>query len=67
MAERLVPLSALQVAWVQSPVPARPTISVEKLAHFCNPASGGTLQALHLHCIIKYKNSASESKGDPAS
>jgi hypothetical protein len=40
MAERLVPLPATQVAWVRFPVPARPTISVEKLALFCNPAAG---------------------------
>jgi hypothetical protein len=30
MAEFLVTLPAKQVAWVQSPVPARPTFSVEK-------------------------------------
>jgi hypothetical protein len=52
MAERLVPLPATQVARVRFPVPDRPTISVEKLALLCNPASGGTLQALQLHCII---------------
>jgi hypothetical protein len=52
MAERLVPLSAMQLAQVRSPVPVRPTISVEKLALFCNPASGGTLQELQLHCIV---------------
>jgi hypothetical protein len=60
MAERLVPLPATQVALVRSPVPARPTISVEKLALFCNPASGGTLQALQLHYIVGYKNCSSQ-------
>jgi hypothetical protein len=55
MAERLVPLPATQVARAQSLVPSRPTISVEKLAIFCNPASGGTLQLLQLHCIVGYK------------
>jgi hypothetical protein len=32
--------------------PAIPTISVEKLALFYNPAPGGTSQALQLHCIV---------------
>jgi hypothetical protein len=52
MAERLLPLSATQMARVRSLVLARPTISVDKLALFCNPASGGTLQALQLHCVV---------------
>jgi hypothetical protein len=46
MTERLVPLPATQVTRVQSPVPARPTISVDKLALYSNPASGGMLKAL---------------------
>jgi hypothetical protein len=68
MAERLLLLPATQVAWVRSPVPARPKISVEKLALVCNPASGGTLHALQLHCIIIYiKKCSSKSKGVLAS
>ena len=42
MAERIVPLLATQVARVRFPVLARPTFRVEKVALFCNPASGGT-------------------------
>jgi hypothetical protein len=45
MAERLVPLLATQVAPVRFPVPVRPTFSVEKVALFCNPASGGTFSS----------------------
>jgi hypothetical protein len=41
MSERLTTLLATQVARVQFPVPARPTFRVEKMALFCNPASGG--------------------------
>jgi hypothetical protein len=54
MAERLTSLRATQVARAQGP--ARPTISADKLAFFCNPASGGMLQALQFHCIVGYKN-----------
>jgi hypothetical protein len=36
MAERLLPLPVTQAARVLLPVPARPMISVEKLALFCN-------------------------------
>jgi hypothetical protein len=54
MADRLVPLPATQVARVGFLVPARPMISEEKLALFCNPASGGRLQALQLHCIVGF-------------
>jgi hypothetical protein len=48
---------------------ASPTISVEKLALFCNPASGGTLQALQLHCLVRFlfKKSSCKSEGVPAS
>jgi hypothetical protein len=67
MAELLVTLSATQVARARSPVPARPTISVEKLAPFCNPMSGITLQAQQLHSIVEYKNCTSKSEGVPAS
>jgi hypothetical protein len=42
MAERIVPLLATQVARVGFPVLAIPTFRVEKVALFCNPASGGT-------------------------
>jgi hypothetical protein len=49
---RLSLLPATQVARVRSLVSARPTISVENLALFCNPASGCTLQALQMHCIV---------------
>jgi hypothetical protein len=45
MAERLVTLLATQVARVQFPVPARPTFRVEKVALFCNSASGGTFSS----------------------
>jgi hypothetical protein len=48
MAERLETLPAMQVARVRFPVPARPTFSVEKVAVFCNPASGASSQALQL-------------------
>jgi hypothetical protein len=41
MAKWLAPLHDRQVALVQSPVGAGPTISVEKVALFCHPASRG--------------------------
>jgi hypothetical protein len=47
-AEQLLPLPSTQVVWVLSLVLAKPTIIVEKVALFCNPASGGKLQALQL-------------------
>jgi hypothetical protein len=55
MAERLVPLLATQVSRVQLPVPARPTFSVEKVALFWSPASGGTLLSTAIE-IIKWVN-----------
>jgi hypothetical protein len=55
MAERLALLPATQLARVWSPVPARPTISVEKLALFCNPASGTRSHALQLILYIGEK------------
>jgi hypothetical protein len=58
MAERLVPLLATQVAWVQFPVPARPTFRVEKVALFCNPASGGTFSSTAIEIIKGVKNIA---------
>jgi hypothetical protein len=45
MAERLATLLATKVARVRFPVPARPMFRVEKVALFCNPASGGTLSS----------------------
>jgi hypothetical protein len=53
MAERLVPLLATQVARVWFPVLARPTFRVEKVALFCNPASGGTFSFTTIE-IIKW-------------
>jgi hypothetical protein len=55
MAEWLVPLLATQVARIRFPVPARPTFSVEKVALFCNPASGGTFSSTAIE-IIKWVN-----------
>jgi hypothetical protein len=55
MAEQLVPLLATQVAWVSFPVPARPTLRVEKVALFCNPVSGGTFSSTAIE-IIKWVN-----------
>jgi hypothetical protein len=45
MAELLAPLLATRVARVRFPIPARPTFRVEKVALFCNPASGGTFSS----------------------
>jgi hypothetical protein len=53
MAECLATLIATQVAWVRFPVPARPSFSVEKVALFCNPASGGTFSSTGIE-IIKW-------------
>jgi hypothetical protein len=53
MADRLVPLLAKQVARVGLPVLARPTFRVEKVALFCNPASGGTFSSTVIE-IIKW-------------
>jgi hypothetical protein len=53
MAERIVPLLATQVARVRFPVPVRPTFRVEKVALFCNPASGGTYLSTAIE-IIKW-------------
>jgi hypothetical protein len=53
MAERLATLPATQVAWVRSPVPARPTFSVGKVALFSNTASGGTFSSTAIE-IIKW-------------
>jgi hypothetical protein len=48
-----VPLLATQVAQVQFPVPARSTFRMEKVALFCNPASGGTLSSTAIE-IMKW-------------
>jgi hypothetical protein len=55
MAERLATLLATQVARVQFPVLSRPTFRVEKVALFCNPASGGTFSSTAIE-IIKWVN-----------
>jgi hypothetical protein len=51
MAEQLVPLLATQIAWVRFLVPARPTFRVEKVALFCNPASGNTFSSTAIEII----------------
>jgi hypothetical protein len=56
MAERIVPLLATQVAVVGFPVPDRPTLRVEKVALFCNPASGGTFSSTAIEIIKWAKN-----------
>jgi hypothetical protein len=48
MAERLATLPAMQVAWVQFPVPARPTFSVEKGLFYVTLRQGARSQALQL-------------------
>jgi hypothetical protein len=58
MAELLVTLPAKQVAWVPFPVPARPMFSVEKVALFCNPASGGKFSSPAIEIIKWVKNFA---------
>jgi hypothetical protein len=65
-ARTLTPLLATQVARVWFPVPARPTFSVEKVALFCNPASGATFSST-ANDIIKWikKKCSSASKGVP--
>jgi hypothetical protein len=62
MAERLVPLLATQVARVPITVPARPTISVKKVALFCNPASGGTFSSTAIEIINRLKFAVAKSK-----
>jgi hypothetical protein len=66
MAERLVTLPGKQAARVRFPVRARPTFSVEEVARFCNPASGGTFSSTAIE-IIKWakKKFSSASEGDP--
>jgi hypothetical protein len=38
---------------IPGPAPARPTFTVEKVALFCNPASGGTFSSTAIE-IIKW-------------
>jgi hypothetical protein len=65
MAERLAPLRATQVAWVSSPVPARPTISVEKVALLCNSASKGTFSITAIEIINRFKFAVAKAKVFP--
>jgi hypothetical protein len=51
MAERIVPLLATQVARARFLVLAIPTFRVEKVALFCNPASGGTFSSTAIEII----------------
>jgi hypothetical protein len=53
MAEHLATLLAMQVARVRFTVPARPMFKVEKVALFCNPASGGTSSSTAIE-ILKW-------------
>ena len=57
MAERLVTLPAKQVAWVRFPVPARPTLSVEKLL-FSVTLLRGTFTSNAIEIIKWVKNFA---------
>jgi hypothetical protein len=65
MAERLAPLPAKQMARVRTPVPARPRSSVEKVALFCNHASGTRSQALQLRLYNGLKNAVAKAKVFP--
>jgi hypothetical protein len=66
MTERLVPLLAAQVARVRSPVPARPTITVEKLALFDNQhPGGGTFSSTAIEIINRSKFVVSKAKVFP--
>jgi hypothetical protein len=67
MAERLAPLPSTQEAQVRSPVPARPTISVEKVALFSNPALGTRSLSTAIEIINRLKICSRENKRDPAS
>jgi hypothetical protein len=62
MVERLAPLPATQVAQVQSPVLARPTVSVKKLALLCNHASGGTLSSTAIEISNRLKLAVVKAK-----
>jgi hypothetical protein len=56
---------AAQIARVRSPVPDRPTISVEKLSLFCNPASGGTFSSTAIEIINRLKFAVAKVKVYP--
>jgi hypothetical protein len=58
MVEWLLPLLATQVSRVQSPVPTRPTISVEKVALFSKPVS--VTRAIKI--IDRLKNCSEKAK-----
>jgi hypothetical protein len=55
MAERLAPLLAIQVARVCTPVPAGPTVSVDKVSFFCNPVPGDTFSSNAIEIIERLK------------
>jgi hypothetical protein len=57
-----VPLLATQVARIRLPVPARPMFSVEKVALFCNPASGGTFSSTAIEIINRLKFAVAKVK-----
>jgi hypothetical protein len=61
MAEWLAHMLATQVAWVRSSVLANPTISVKKLALFCNPAPGGTFSSTAIEIINWLKFSVAKA------
>jgi hypothetical protein len=53
------------MARVRSPVPARPTISVKKLALICNPASWGTFSSTAIEIIKRIKFAVAKAKVFP--
>jgi hypothetical protein len=53
-----VPLLATPVARVRFPVPARPIFRVEKVALFCNSASGNTFSSTVIEIISWVKKIA---------
>jgi hypothetical protein len=57
-----VPLPATQVARIRSPISDSPTISVEKVALFCNPASGGTFSSNAFEIINRLKFAVAQAK-----
>jgi hypothetical protein len=58
----LTPHPATQVAWVRSPVPAKPTIRLEKLSLFCNPASGSTFSSTAIDILTRFKFAVVKAK-----
>jgi hypothetical protein len=65
MAERFAPLLATQVARVRSPVPARLTIGMKKLALFCNPASVHPFSSTATEIINRLKFAVAKAKMFP--